>query len=54
MAAQQDPANRLAMIIGEELIMAASVLEPLTTGELQIAGGFTRDEAEALAVRLGG
>jgi preprotein translocase subunit SecD len=49
-----DPTNRMALILGPELIMAPAVQGAITDGEVQIAGNFTRGEADALSKRLGG
>jgi preprotein translocase subunit SecD len=54
LAGREDPANRMAMIIGEELIIAATVQTPIPNGKLQISGNYTRDQADALIKRLGG
>ena len=54
LAGEQEPANRMAMIIDQELIMAATVQGPIPNGELQLAGNFTQDEAGALLKKLGG
>lgn len=54
LAGEQDPKNRLAMIIGEELISAPMVQQKIPGGQLQIVGSFTREQAEELVKRLGG
>ncbi|HLT61031.1 MAG TPA: hypothetical protein VK020_07545 [Microlunatus sp.] len=54
LAAKEAPENRLAMILGAELITAATVQGPITGGELQLAGRFTREQAEDVRRRLGG
>lgn len=54
LSGEQDPANRMAMIIGEELIMAPAVQDPIPGGKLQLVGSFTREEVDALVQRLGG
>ncbi|MFC7622619.1 hypothetical protein [Microlunatus sp. GCM10028923] len=54
LAAEPDPKNRMAMIIGEELISAPMVQQEIPGGQLQLAGNFTRADADALARRLGG
>ncbi|GAB3738814.1 SecDF P1 head subdomain-containing protein [Microlunatus parietis] len=54
LAAEHDPRNRMAMIIGEELISAPMVQQEISGGQLQLAGTFTREQADALVRRLGG
>ncbi|GAB3122578.1 hypothetical protein GCM10027160_41660 [Streptomyces calidiresistens] len=52
-AARSDPGNRLAVVLGEELLMAPTVVERLESGGLHISG-VSHEEAEELADRLGG
>ncbi|MCE7083370.1 hypothetical protein [Streptomyces sp. ST2-7A] len=52
-AGRSDPGNRLAVVLGEELLMAPTVVERLEDGVLQIAG-VSDAEAEELVNRLGG
>ncbi|MGY0060915.1 SecDF P1 head subdomain-containing protein [Streptomyces sp. LZ34] len=54
LAQRQSPQNRLAMVRGDKLLSAPSVLSAIPGGKVQITGSFTRDEAEQLARDLGG
>ncbi|WKX70820.1 hypothetical protein [Streptomyces sp. XD-27] len=54
LAGRTPPANRLAVVRGNELLSAPSVATAITGGEVQISGGFTRESAERLARDLGG
>lgn len=45
-------AGRLAFVLGDEVISAPFVREPITGGELQIDGGFTQDDAADLGATL--
>ena len=47
------PLNQVAIVLNGAVVSAPAVQEPITGGTLQIAGGFTQDEAEALAASLG-
>ncbi|MFF2377777.1 hypothetical protein ACFVUW_25650 [Streptomyces xiamenensis] len=51
-AARPVPQNQLAMLLDGELLTAPSVMARIDGGQVQISGGFTREEAEALAARL--
>ena len=46
--------ERLAMVADQEVLMAPTIQSAITGGELQIAGNYTRDEAEALLERITG
>ncbi|MQS09318.1 SecDF P1 head subdomain-containing protein [Streptomyces alkaliphilus] len=52
-ASRSDPGNRLAVVLGEELLMAPTVAERLEGGTLQVVG-VSDEEAEELVDRLGG
>lgn len=54
LATQPDPQNRLALVLGDDLIAAPMVTDRIEGGTLQINGIFTQREAEDLAGRLGG
>lgn len=41
-----DPLNRMAMMVGQEVLSAPTVLVPLGDGELILAGGFTESQAQ--------
>lgn len=49
-----DPQNRIAMVLGTEVIIAPAVMSALTDGRLQISGKLTEQEAKDLQVKLGG
>ena len=46
--------ERLAMVADDEVLTAPQIQSPITGGELQIAGDFTRDEARDLLDRITG
>ncbi|RAY15236.1 hypothetical protein DPM19_11015 [Actinomadura craniellae] len=48
------PANRLAILVGDGVVSAPSVTSVLTSGDVQISGTFTRDEAYRLAAQITG
>ncbi|MGP4109849.1 SecDF P1 head subdomain-containing protein [Streptomyces sp. 4N509B] len=53
-AKEPAPANQLAMVLGEDMLLAA----PLVTGridggEVEISGGFDAQDAQAIAIELG-
>lgn len=48
------PARQIAIIAGTEILSAPAVIEPLTTGEVSITGGFRRDTAEGFVRRFTG
>lgn len=54
LAGETDPKNRLAMIVGQELISAPMVQQAIEGGKLQLAGNFTREQVDDLVRRLGG
>lgn len=47
------PLNQAAIVLNGAVVSAPAVQEPISGGTLQITGGFTQDEAEALAASLG-
>jgi hypothetical protein len=47
------PLNQLAIVLNGAVVSAPAVQEPIKGGTLQITGGFTQGEAEALATALG-
>ncbi|MEV6201705.1 protein kinase [Streptomyces sp. NPDC051771] len=51
---REAPRNQIAILLGDRLISAPSVASPIPGNEIQISGGFTKSEADALAVELGG
>lgn len=53
-AAQTDPQNRIALVLGAELVIAPSVMTALTDGRLQISGNLSHQEALDLQTKLGG
>ncbi|MFF9868439.1 protein kinase [Streptomyces sp. NPDC013953] len=53
-AAQPKPENQLAFVLGEDrLVSSFLIMSPLTRGNAEITGKFTRSQAEALARALG-
>ncbi|MER6476480.1 serine/threonine-protein kinase [Streptomyces filamentosus] len=53
-ARRGSPRNQIAIVIGDRLISAPAVTAAVPGGSMQIAGNFTKDDAEALARELGG
>ncbi|BCJ30121.1 SecDF P1 head subdomain-containing protein [Actinocatenispora sera] len=51
-ATASPPGNQLAIVVRDEVVAAPVVAEPITGGELQIAGGFDADQATRLADRI--
>jgi preprotein translocase subunit SecD len=45
--------NSLAILAGGRLLGVAMVMEPITGGVIQVAGGYTQEQARALASSLG-
>lgn len=52
LAKKQPPANQLAILVGDEVVTAPTVMDPITAGEIQISGGFTQDQVKALAAKI--
>ncbi|WP_052185676.1 serine/threonine-protein kinase [Streptomyces purpureus] len=53
-AGQPEPRNQLAFVLGKDrLVSSIMVLERLPGGSAQITGGYTRNQAQALARALG-
>ncbi|MGA4958026.1 serine/threonine-protein kinase [Streptomyces lavendulocolor] len=53
-AAQPEPENQLAFVLGEDrLVSSFLIMSPLTGGNAEITGKFTRNQALALARALG-
>jgi preprotein translocase subunit SecD len=46
--------ERVAMVAGDEVLTAPAIQSPITGGELQIAGDFTRDSVSDLLARITG
>lgn len=46
--------ERVAMVAGDEVLTAPAIQSPITGGELQIAGDFTRDSVTGLLARITG
>ncbi|MFE9286602.1 protein kinase [Streptomyces olivaceus] len=53
-ARRQAPKNQIAILFGDRLLSAPTVLAPIPGGHMQISGGYTRAEATELARQLGG
>jgi preprotein translocase subunit SecD len=47
-----DPANRLAFVVDGVVVNAPAVHVPIDSGELQLSGGLTEEQARALAEEL--
>lgn len=47
------PRNRLALLSGQQVLFAPSVMVPITEGEMTFSGHFTEDEAWDIAVSFG-
>jgi SecD-like export protein len=54
LAREQDPRNRLAVVIDGRIASAPTVMEPITGGSLVLSGDFTRAQAERYVELLGG
>ncbi|MEV5963126.1 hypothetical protein AB0L70_15260 [Kribbella sp. NPDC051952] len=54
LAKKQPPANQLAIVVGDEVAIAPTVNEPITAGQIQISGNYTRADVEALAAKITG
>ncbi len=52
LASLQTSRNSLAVLAGGRLIAVAQVMEPITAGVVQLAGNYTRAQAQALAAAL--
>lgn len=44
--------NQVAMVLGDEVLSAPTIMSAITGGNTEISGGFTRDEAEELVSRI--
>lgn len=54
-AAQEPPRNRVALVRGtSELLMAPTVMQPITGSKVSLAGQYTPDELDELIKRLRG
>jgi hypothetical protein len=53
-AREQEPRNRLAIVIDRKLASAPTVAEPITGGAIMLTGGYTRAEARRYVDLLGG
>lgn len=45
------PANRIAVVVDDAVVIVPEINEPITSGQLEV-GGFTQSEAEDLAAQL--
>ncbi|MCH0562413.1 MULTISPECIES: hypothetical protein [unclassified Streptomyces] len=52
LAKNPPPQNEFAIVVDGEVVSAPAVGQALTGGNAQIAGGFTKQEAQALAAQL--
>jgi preprotein translocase subunit SecD len=48
------PANQIAIVVDDAVVSAPVVQERIVSGQVQISGGFSQQEAEDLAALLGG
>jgi hypothetical protein len=53
-AREQEPRNRLAIVIDGRIVSAPAVAEPITGGTIMLSGGFTRAEARRYVDLLDG
>ncbi|MBN6036893.1 hypothetical protein [Amycolatopsis sp. 195334CR] len=51
---EENVGKQVAMVANGQVLSAPIINSPIPGGEIEIAGNFTRDEAEALAASLGG
>lgn len=52
-SASAPPGNIVAMVVGDAVLTAVQVAEPIAPGPVQISGFATRDEAASVAEQLG-
>jgi preprotein translocase subunit SecD len=52
LAAKAPPGNQVAIVVRGEVLAAPAVSAPITGGQVQIAGTFSKEEAEKLATDL--
>ncbi|QFG26010.1 hypothetical protein [Actinomadura sp. WMMB 499] len=48
------PGQRIAIVVGEEIVSAPAVMQPITGGEVMISGDFTKADVDALVDRITG
>jgi SecDF, P1 head subdomain len=48
------PSNQIAIVVGGSVVSAPVVQEQVGSGQVQISGGFSKQEAEDLGAALGG
>ncbi|REE98058.1 SecDF P1 head subdomain-containing protein [Thermomonospora umbrina] len=48
------PARQLAIVVGGKVVSAPEVLQPLTSGDVEISGQFTQDGATSLIAQITG
>lgn len=48
------PGQRIAIVVGERIVSAPAVIQPITGGEVMISGNFTRTEVNDLIERITG
>jgi preprotein translocase subunit SecD len=51
---RQNVGHRIALVIGDEVITAPVIQEPILDGEIEISGAFSQEAAENLALLLRG
>jgi preprotein translocase subunit SecD len=54
LATLQPPKNQLAIVVGGQVAAAPTVTSAITAGKVQISGGYTQKDAEALASKITG
>jgi preprotein translocase subunit SecD len=54
LAAKQPPANQLAIVVRDEVVMAPAVNAPISGSKVEISGSYTQKDVEALAARITG
>jgi hypothetical protein len=52
LAKEQTPRNQIAIVVDGKVVTAPAVMEAITGGEIQIAGNFSRTDADKLVEQL--
>jgi preprotein translocase subunit SecD len=54
LATKQTPLNQLAIVVRGQVVAAPTVMSAIPGGKIQIAGTYTKDDAEKLAAQITG
>ncbi|MEU4603751.1 hypothetical protein AB0F43_12285 [Kribbella sp. NPDC023972] len=54
LATKQTPLNQIAIVVRGQVVAAPAVMSAIPGGKIQIAGTYTKDEAEKLAAQITG